>query len=414
MLERRATLTAEMRGILANAGENDLGDEQRARFDGLRTEADALQARIERQAVVDEMERRASGTPIGATGDNRFDAEVRQFSIVRAIASQVPGLNADAGREREISAELARRSGRTFQGIAVPLAALERRTLTAASTSGDTIATDLMASEFVDRLWPALVIRQLGARVLTGLVGNVSIPKLTGAASGYWVADNAAVTESDQQFAQINLTPKHAGALTEFSRNLLLQSTPDIESLVRADLAQVLAQVLDQAAINGSGANNQPRGILQTSGIGSVALGTNGAALGYGNVVDLMGQVQDMNAETARSGFLSNFKVRRAAQKMLDSMNRPLGENVVFQNTARAFTNNVPANLSKGTGTNLSALIYGDFAQLLIGVWSELDVLVNPFGPNYAAGNVQIRAMLTCDINVRHAESFAAITDIAA
>ena len=196
----------------------------------------------------------------------------------------------------------------------------------------------------------------------------------------------------------------------------MLQSSPDVEQLVRGILAQVLAQSLDAAAIAGTGASNQPRGVLNTSGIGSVAMGTNGLAVTYDAVADLMGTVADANAEAGSLAFLTNTKVRRAVAKLKDTQARPLGAEVVFQGMPRAFSNNVPANLTKGTSSGVcSALIYGNWADLLIGLWSEIDVLVNPYESTaYSKGNVQVRAMTTCDISVRHPESFGAIQDILA
>jgi HK97 family phage major capsid protein len=155
---------------------------------------------------------------------------------------------------------------------------------------------------------------------------------------------------------------------------------------------------------------------LHTSGIGNVAMGTNGAALTYNAVVDLMAAVANANAETGSLAFVANTKVRAAIAKIVDSQNRPLGMNVVLQGQAAAWTNAVPATLTKGTSSgDCSAMIWGNWADLLIGLWSEIDVLVNPFESTaYSKGNVQVRAMTTCDIAVRHAESFAAILDILA
>ena len=423
MLDRRASITTEMRALVDDAADGALSSEQDGRFTALRNESDSLQSRIDRQAVVDDAERRVAGQPLaGGSGDRHLEAEFRSFSIVRAMAGAAGLPGVDAGREREISAEVQRRSGRTFQGIAVPMAALsgpvERRVFTTALPAGgpgsNIIATDLLADQFIDRLRAALVIRGLGARFLSGLTGNVAVPRLKASATPAWIAENSALTASDPSVDQVALTPKHAGGLTEFSRNMLLQSSPDIEQLVRGDLAAILAQALDQAAISGAGGATVPRGILATSGIGSVALGTNGLAVGYDSIVDLMGATQDANAETANA-FLTNYKVRRTVQKLKDTTLNPIGEDVVWQNTPRAYTTNVPSNLTKGSGTNLSAIIYGDFSQLLIGMWSELDILVNPYeSAAYAKGNVQVRAMMTCDVAVRHPESFAAITDCVA
>ncbi len=419
LLEKRAGIVAEMRGLTANGA--DLSDEQRARFDTLKAEADALQAQIDRQAVVDDLERRMQGQPITGTGDGNLDRELRSFSLVRAIAAQVPGLNVDAGRERELSQEIARRAGRPFQGIAVPMAVfmqpVEQRVQTVGTNTagGYLVGTDHRGDQYIDLLRKALVIRGLGARVLSGLVGNVEIPKQTGANTAGWVAENTTLTATDMTFGSTSLTPKHVGCLTELSRNMLMQASPDIESLVRADFAAVLAEAMDTAAINGSGTGAEPTGILNTSGIGSVALGTNGAAFDMDDIIDLMGQVEDANADTGAMAFVSNMKVKRMAAKLKNADAEPFGLDKVFQGVPRAFSNVVPSNLTKGTGTGLSALIYGNWSDLILAYWSELDILVNPFETTaYKKGNVQIRGMLTADIAVRHVESFAAMTDITA
>jgi len=127
-----------------------------------------------------------------------------------------------------------------------------------------------------------------------------------------------------------------------------------------------------------------------------------------------MGQVQDVNAGSgARMAFLSNFKVQRATAKLADTTGKPLGVNTVFQQQPRAFTTNVPATLTKGTGTNLSAVIYGDFSQLFVALRGDgVDVLVNPFdSTTYLKGNVQVRTLCNCDVELRHPEAFAVIKD---
>jgi HK97 family phage major capsid protein len=424
ILQQQSVVEAEMRAIHAAHPDGALTGEAETRWSALATKHDGLKAAATRQALLDDADRRAAGHPIGGGGaDGRFDAEVRQFSVVRALADKAGLPGVDAGREREISAEIARRSGRAFEGVAIPLAALagpmERRVFTTANPGGgpgsNIISNDLLSDQTIDRLRASLVVRQLGATVLSGLTGNVAIPRVKADATASWVAENSAITASDPQTDQVTLAPKHVGAITEFSRNLLLQASPDVEQLVRGILAQVLAQALDQAAISGAGASNQPRGILNVSGIGSVAMGTNGAALTYDAVADLIGQVADVNAEVGRLAFLTNTKVRRAVAKLKDAQNRPLGTDVVFQGQSVAYTNNVPSNLTKGSGTGLSALLWGNWSDLLIGLWSEIDVLVNPYESTaYSKGNVQVRAMTTCDISVRHPESFAAIQDIVA
>lgn len=417
---RLDAIRTEMRSILAapaGAG-GDLSAEQTARFDAVRAESDTLAANEARVAALDELERRSAGQPVGSTGDNRLDAEIARVGILDVVRAGMGGTDAASGRAREVSAELERRSGRKAQGLLWHMGAPEQRTLTTALPAGspgsNIIGTDFRPDLFIDRLRAGTVVRKVGATVLTGLQGNVAIPRRKASVVAGWVAENSALSLADPQFESVMLTPRHAGVISEWSRNMILQASPDVEQLARNDMALVLGETLDAAAIAGTGSGNMPRGILSTTGIGSVAMGTNGAALTYDAVADLIGQVADANAETGALAFVSNTRVRRSVQKIKDTQGRPLGESVVWQGLPTAFNNLIPANLNKGTGTNLSALLFANWSDLLIGVWSELDIMPNAWGDAYSRGGVQIRAMMTVDIAVRHPESFAAITDIVA
>lgn len=424
LLERRSTISAELRGLNDRpAGEDgDLSTEQRARWNVLKAELDTLEQRVARQATIDETERRAAGTPLGGTGDADLDRAFAGIGLLDALRAQMGATDNRAARARELSAELERRSGRRAEGLLwdMRLGGIERRTVTTAlpvgGPGGNIIADDYRAEAFIDRLRNATVVRRLGARVLGGLTGgNVILPALSKSVVAGWTAENAPFPVSDPEFAGVTLSPKHLGVITEISRNLIQQTSPSAEQLVRDDQARVLAEGLDLAAIAGTGTGNQPRGVLTTPGIGNVAIGTNGGAITYDAIADLLGAVDDANASGGNMALLSNTKVRRSIGKLKDTAGNPLGLDTVLQGVPGAFTNIVPSNGTKGTGTGLSAMIYGDWSDLVIAFWSELDVLVNPYaeGP-YSRGNIMIRTALTCDIGVRHPESFAAIRDVTA
>jgi HK97 family phage major capsid protein len=406
ILAQREAIRAEMRSI-HDAGE--LNEAAVARFAALEAQAAGLNAQEARQASLDDMERRQAGQQTHASQDT----SVGLLDVIRAGMGEN---DRAAGRAREMSREAEIRSGRKAQGI---FFSMENRTLTTGLPSGgpgsNLVATQQRPDLFIDRLRNATRVRAMGATVLSGLTGNVVIPRRKASTTSGWVAENTALTASDPQFDGVSLTPKHAGVITEYSRNMILQSSPDVEVLTQADMAALLAETLDTAAIAGTGASNQPLGILGTPGIGNVAIATNGGALTYDAVADLVGQVDDANADGSGMGFLTNTKVRRAAAKLKDSTGVPLGLASIFQGKPVSYSNIVPSNLTKGTGTGLSALIYGNWQDLLIGVWSEIDILVNPYESTaYAKGNVSIRAMMSVDIAVRHPLSFAAITDIVA
>ena len=423
MMESRAGIIATMRGITEKpeGQTGDLSEAQERRFGDLKTELAGIETKIERQTFLDEAERRAAGRPVTGTGDANLDGELRNFSLVKAIAA-ASGMNVDAGRERELSAELERRSGRKAQGVMVPMQVFEKRVLTTAlpadGAGSNLVSMDHRGDLYIDRLRNKLVIRRMGARVISGLVGNLEIPNLKDSAATGWVAENAALTASDPKFDKISMSPKHAGGIVEMSRNMLMQTSPDVEALVRDDLSQVLAEAVDKVAIVGGG-TNEPSGILDTSGIGSVAMGDNGAAITWDKINDLMAAVEVENADEGALAFLTNALVRNSGRKTLKVSGDASGgfiwsEPAALAGYPAAVTNLVPSNLTKGTGTGLSALIFGNFSDLILGFWSELDILVNPYESTaYAKGNVSVRAMMTLDLAVRHPESFAAIKDIA-
>jgi HK97 family phage major capsid protein len=407
LLEQRAAIVAKMRALTAApAGQNgDLSEAQAREFDAHKTELDGIEARIERQRVMDEAERRMEGKPLNTSGDDHLDAELRKFSLVRAIASQVPDLagRVDFGREIELSRELAKRSGMQYQGIAIPMQVFEKRVTTTVD-AGDLIATNLLSGQFIDTLRNALVIKRLGARVLSGLVGNVDIPKRTGSATAGWFAENAAITPSDHTFDKLSMTPKHVGAITEFSRNMLLQSSPDIEALVRDDFAQILAEAVDLAAIQGGG-TNEPSGLLDQDDLDtSVSNATT-----WAKVLELIETVSLANSEG--SAFLTDPSVVR---KLRTTAKVSSTDSVMVMQDPNSLAGYplTSSNIVPIETTNHN-LIFGKWGDILLGYWSVFDLLVNPYESTaYSKGNVSVRGIITADVQIRHIESFAASVDV--
>jgi HK97 family phage major capsid protein len=239
---------------------------------------------------------------------------------------------------------------------------------------------------YIDILRAAMRVRQLGATVLTGLIGNVGIPALTKSATTAWIAENAAVTASDQEANLVTMTPKHCAVMTEVSRNMILQSSPEIEQLLRNDFAQLLAAALDRVAILGGGAN-EPTGILSATGPTDVPTGASGGPLTWTNVISLIAAVAGLNALQGALGFLTNSKVVKAASTILKTTS-DTSSNFIISDPGEnelagyplAQSNLVPSNLVKGgSGAVCSALIFANWADLLLGYWSAFDLLANPY-----------------------------------
>lgn len=307
-----------------------------------------------------------------------------------------------------------------------------QRDLSTGSTGagGAIVETAVLAPNFIELLRNAMMVRAMGATILSGLQGNIAIPRQTGATTAGWVAEAGAASESDMTFSQVAMSPKTVHAIQDFTRQLLLQGSPDIEGLVRADLALVIALAIDLAALHGTGASNQPTGLAATAGIGSVAGGTNGAVPTWDNIVDLETQVANQNAAVDSLGYLTNSRVRGRLKRAPIISGQPVfiwggmpgfGTNVpgttpvgrmsVMNEYAAGVSNQVSSTLTKGSSSGIcSAIFFGNWRDLLIGEWGGLETLVD--NVTQAANRViRVHAYQTVDVAVRKPQSFAAMLD---
>lgn len=347
--------------------------------------------------------------------------EVRRFSFVNAIRAATDGNWSNAGFEQECSRAVEKQMGKSSRGFFVPNDVLTRgMNVGTAADGGNLVSTDLHSASFIEMLRNKMVIRAMGATVLGGLVGDVAIPKQTGGATAYWVSEDSAANASKQAIGQIGLTPKSIAAFTEISRKLMNQSSLDVEAMVRNDLAASLALGIDAAAIFGGGAG-EPSGILALLQAAQlVTVGANGGAATFAKMVEMETKVATANADVGGLGYLTNAKVRGALKTTEKAANSAqfvwtdAAAGVGQVNGYKAMVSNqVPSNLSKGTGTNLSAAIFGNFSDVVIGEWSGLDVMVNPYTLD-TIGAVRVTAFQDVDVALRRLDSFSAFKEIIA
>lgn len=345
--------------------------------------------------------------------------EKRDYSLLRAVRAKVSGDWSEAGFERECSEEIAKRTGKQARGFFLPsdLDGWNQRDLTVgtATAGGNLKGTDHMGGSFIDALRDQLVVRQLGARVMSGLQGDVAIPALNAKTGAYWVAEDGAPTEGAPTFRQVTMAPKTVGAYVDMSRKLLIQSDPSVEGVVRSDILSQIAVAIDTVAIAGGG-SNEPTGITATAGIGSVAIGTNGGAPTWGSVVDLVKEVEIDNASVGSLSFLTNPKVKA---KMAQTPKVASTDSVMIQDSPwnnlygynMAVSNMVSSTLTKGSSSGVcSAMIFGNFNDLMIGEWGVVDVNIDDKSLS-TTGQVRLVAFMDVDVAVRHAQSFAAVLD---
>lgn len=406
-----------------------------------------------RAIVLDKLVERGKVKPAAATPEiGLSEKEKRQFSVARLMYAVLEPNDKEAQRAAAFEIECsvaarkvqpvdeagfmgrARMSGFTvpFDVLVSPIAfersaaaqaaqllarAMHQRDLNvgSATAGGNLVATNLLASSFIDLLRNRMQVANLGATMLDGLVGNVAIPSQSAGASTYWVTEGTAVTESEATFGQVTLSPKTVGMFTDYSRRTLLQTTPAIEALVRADLANGIAVEIDRAALHGSASGGQPRGIAATPGIGSVAGGTNGAAPTYLHMIALEEAVAVANADVGSMAFLTNAKMRaqlRGTQQFASTNGVPVwGSDNTILGYRAAVSNNVSSTLTKGTSTGVcSAIFFGNWSELLLGMWGGLDLILDPSALATSGGR-RLVALQDVDVAVRRAVSFAAMLD---
>lgn len=366
------------------------------------------------------LEKRSNDAPVKAESPEvgLSEKETRSYSMTKLINALANPNDANAQRaaafEFEVSAAASAKMKKDTRGAMVPYDVLKRDlNVGTAADGGNLVETSLLSGSFIESLENALALRQCGATMLTGLNGNIAIPRQNGGASHFWLAENGEPTESSATFDQIGMTPKTVGAYTEISRKLLLQSSISMEAFVQNELALRIALAIDAAGIFGTGTSNQPRGLLDYPGVGSVVGGTDGGAIDWGKVVDLETATGTANALVQNMCYLTNAKVRGAAKQTLKAagVSGYIWEDGAMNGFPVVTSNQVPGNLTKGAGTNLSALAFGNFADLIIGMWGGLDLQVNPYSLD-KIGAVRVTAYQDVDIELRHPESFAVMTDV--
>lgn len=334
--------------------------------------------------------------------------EAQRYSITRAIRAMVDRDWSAAGFERECHNAILKRAGlgdAPNGGFYVPYE-VQKRDLTAGTGSqgGFLVATDNLASSFVELLRNRTLVGQLGATMLSGLVGNVTIPRQASANSATWLANEAStITETNAAFGQIAMTPKHVGAYQEISRQLLMQSAPSVDMLVMNDLARVIAIAIDLAALEGSGASGQPTGISQTAGIGSVT----GTSLAYAGVLEFQSDVAGGNALAENCAYVTTPSVAAllAARQRFASTDTPLWEGNLLDGRMSGFRAVSTLQLTA------ASMIFGDFSQVIIGDWGQLEIAMNPYA-NFQAAITGIRAIQAVDVGIRYAAAFSRATSI--
>jgi len=358
------------------------------------------------------IEERGKRNPQVASRLGLTEKETQRFSLFRAIQATDQKNWTNAGFELECTREIAKRLGRNNvepNRFFVPMEVQERqvpmkRDLTVGTTTAGGFLVETKNQSFIDVLRNRTVATRMGARTLSGLDGNVTIPRQTGAATAVWMANEAStLTESQQVFAQLALSPKTVGAYTEVSRQLMLQSSPAAEGIVTSDLAAVAAIAYDLAVLSGSGASGQPTGITNTAGIGSVT----GTSIAYAGILEFQTDVAGANVMPVSGGYVTTPSVAALLMQRVKftSTASPLWEGNVWDGSMSGFQAMTSLQMAAAT------MLFGDWSQVIIGEWGTLEIEVNPYA-NFQSAITGIRAIVSMDCGLRYAGAFSLASSI--
>jgi HK97 family phage major capsid protein len=323
------------------------------------------------------------------------DNERSEYSLTRAIRNAADGKL--GGIELEASKEVENRFGRPAQGFYVPNDVLTRDLTATAGDTGDKLVATLKPS-MIEALKAQPIVAQLGARVLSGLSSNITLPK-AGTNTAYWTDENdsgSALSESTMTIGSISLSPKRVAAYSELSKQLLAQSSFDVESMVRGDLLYQLNLAFDKVAIDGGG-TNEPSGVLDASGLHGQTGGQT-----WQNMVDAEADVLSTHALAGSLAYVAtpaNMAVMKAADKGTDT-----GQFIWASNSINGYPAFATTQMTSGT------TVFGDFSQVILAEFgSGVDVVVDPYSLALT-GLIRVHVARLVDVGIRHGAAFCKIT----
>lgn len=420
--ELRAEKDKELKLLL---DKDELTEDEQRQFDTLADEVDELTRKIEglltqqnREMRRVNINQRLSGAPKQITNaDEKARREFRFTKFIRESVAQAKGEGKLEGLEAEMSQEAKREAselGLQVKGFGIPTMITEGRDVNAGAPTEGGNLIEAAPLRYSEALREKLVLAEMGADFVTGLTGTIPMGKESQVAEAHWAGEKETAQETSPEWDREEMKPTRLTSKLLYSLQWLNQTSMSMEQRLINQMAAAAAIAIQRAAINGSGAANVPLGVLNVTGVGTHALGTNGDVISWDDVVKLESLVSAENADFGKLGYLTNAKVRgllKTTKKDAGSGLFLMGEKGELNSYKTGVSNSVPSNITKAAGSDLSAMIFGNWADLIIGQWGGLDILVDPY-TKADDGQVKINMNGFYDTYVVNPKSFSIITDI--
>lgn len=427
--QRFEDLATEQNTLFTKAGEKDFTPEDESRFDAITLEKKSLSKAIERAREIENNEIALSLKNAKPETFAIGSKEDKVFSLERATRAAVTGKwDSEAGLEREHMQENARGGGKSWDNHTMILSPEMRSdafsVVGTAGDGGNLVGTEYRPDKLVDALWNMSVLGKLPVVRNTGLTGNQSLPVVTSKVTANMIGETSTIADTEKiTFGLKTATAKEMVTNGSFSRMLDLTSAPAIRNIFRGQIMNAIADKLDDIFVQGTGSSPIPYGILGlTAGGGTdqtkvIALGTNGAALTYANLVQMKTELAKKNIG-GNLQFLTNGQVTGTLNTTLkDTANTAsgyiLGED---QATLLRFpiveSQTVPYTLTKGSASGVcSAIILGDFTQAEIFQWGNIAIEFDPY-TGAANSLIKVRSYSFWDMIHKRPEAYVIIKDV--
>jgi len=417
MKEERNQKVAVLENLLnaVAAEERDFTADEEKQQDTLHAEIRNMDAAIKRAEENEAIFAATAGNAPSNSEAKDVAKTMKRFSLSKAI-NEAAATGRVTGVEGEVFTEAvneARMSGVALSGnVAIPQSFMEKRDYNVGTNADGGFTVQTSVGDIVEFLRPNTVAEAAGATILTGLSGNLDLPRHSTSVTPDYKAETGALDEVTGAMEAIQLRPRRVGAFSIYSQQLLAQSSAAIDQFIANDLAASIATEIDKMAFNGSGSSNEPTGILNVSGIGDVAGGTNGAVPSFANIVELESDVAGANALRGSLAYVTTPGIVGALKTA--TVDSGSGRFVIEGMMANGYnvlqTTNIPSALTKGTSSDCHAVIFGNFEDLILAYWSGVSLTVDNF-TNAVNGQIRVIAQQWMDVGVRHAGSFAAMKD---
>lgn len=383
LIEKRKKLVTESQQIIENAEKENrkLTDNEQIRLDEIDNEIKKLENNLNNK------------------NKNNKNMENREFSLIKTIRNIVEGRQHDDFTLEIINAganEL-RKAGVTYKGqLTLPF---EYRS-TLISDNNPSVETNVL--DIQTPLYNALTLTKAGATYLTGLVGNVVIPKYSGGNVG-WKSETDAAADGTGSMASIELKPKRLTGYFDISKMLLAQDSKGVEQMLKNDIVNAIAVAIEKAVFSKDTDANAPTGFF-AGYTGDTDFNVAGT-LNWTNVVKLESEVDTANALMGNLAYITHPSLRGSAKTTAKVSNTAvfINENNSINGYSVYATSSMAKNI---TAQNYYGIIFGNWADFIIGQWGGVDIVVDPYTQ---AGNGRIRIIVNAyfDAKPRRTESFA-------